>query len=191
MEALSRASSRHWKNAPALVPHAKANRSMSFFGLFGVPLPISPVWDLRQTCISIPAGNGRRIVGSPADTGGSRIRSRGSQRRMSPWDIHRNERGHAERACKAGSIISSAFTVWQESEEGRKGRFVMHLAKQSKYWSKCSVRMDSVAEFALSVQKGDQFFSMDIEKGYRHFRLSPLMRETGLSSSTAESTISA
>lgn len=74
-------------------------------------------------------------------------------------------------------MISSAFTVWQEGEEGRKGRFVVNLAKQSKHWRKGSVRMESLSEFATGIQKGDHFLSMDIEKGYRHFRLSPVMRD--------------
>lgn len=73
--------------------------------------------------------------------------------------------------------MSSAFTVWQDTGEGVKGRFVVNLSKQSKKWKKGSVRMESVSEFATSIQKGDHLLSMDIEKGYRHFRLHPAMRD--------------
>lgn len=79
---------------------------------------------------------------------------------------------------RKGSIISSAFVVWQEQEDGQqKGRFVVNLCKQSKHWKKGSVKMESLPEFAMSVQKGDHFISMDIKAGYRHFRLHPLMRD--------------
>ena len=37
--------------------------------------------------------------------------------------------------------------------------------------------MESLSEFAIEMQKGDQFIYMDIQKGYRHFRLHPPMRD--------------
>ena len=37
--------------------------------------------------------------------------------------------------------------------------------------------MESIAEFAMEIQKGDHFLSMDLYKGYRHFRLAPAMRD--------------
>lgn len=84
---------------------------------------------------------------------------------------------YAEKAMEKGSIISSAFVVWQESSEGRKGRFVVNLSKQSKHWEKGSVRMESVSGFATEIQRFDDFLSMDIRNGYRHFRLAPQMRD--------------
>lgn len=84
---------------------------------------------------------------------------------------------HAMLAKEEGAVISSAFVVWQDGAEGRKGRFVVNLSRQSTHWPKGSVRMESIAEFAMTVQKNDKFLSMDIEKGYRHFRLHPCMRD--------------
>lgn len=85
---------------------------------------------------------------------------------------------HAEMAKARGAILSSAFVVWQETAEvEKKGRFVVNLAKQSKRWKKGTVRMESLSEFAMSVEKGDHFLSMDIKSGYRHFRLAPSMRD--------------
>lgn len=84
---------------------------------------------------------------------------------------------HAKKAMAKGAVISSAFVVWQEVEDGAKGRFVVNLSKQSKHWPKGSVRMDSISEFALELQHGDHFLSMDLYKGYRHFRLAPAMRD--------------
>ena len=75
---------------------------------------------------------------------------------------------HVDRAIALGAILSSAFTVWQDSGEKKKGRFVVNLSKQSKHWNKGSVRMESVSEFALSLQEGDHLLTMDIENGYRH-----------------------
>lgn len=84
---------------------------------------------------------------------------------------------HAAQAKANGAIISSGFVVWQETGEGRKGRFVVNLSVQSKRWKKGRVRMESLPEFATEIQRGDHFLSMDISKGYRHFRLHPRMRD--------------
>ena len=61
------------------------------------------------------------------------------------------DRAHVDRAIKRGVILSSASTVWQESEDGRKGRFVVNLCKQSKHWYKGSIRVESIGEFAMSL----------------------------------------
>lgn len=37
--------------------------------------------------------------------------------------------------------------------------------------------MESISEFAMDIQKDDHFISWDIQKGYRHFRLAPGMRD--------------
>lgn len=73
---------------------------------------------------------------------------------------------HAMNAKEQGAIISSAFMVWQERERGPKGRFVVNLSLKSTFWKKGSVKMDNLAEFAMNVQQGDHFLSMDVEKGY-------------------------
>lgn len=86
-------------------------------------------------------------------------------------------RDYAMNAMNRGAIISSAFTVWQETDQGVKGRFIVNLSKQSKHWRKGSVQMEMLSEFAMSIQPGDHFLSFDIYKGYRAFRLAPGMRD--------------
>jgi hypothetical protein len=39
----------------------------------------------------------------------------------------------AEGIGRTGAMISSSFMVWQDGPEGRKGRFVFNLSKQSKH----------------------------------------------------------
>jgi hypothetical protein len=56
--------------------------------------------------------------------------------------------GEAERIRSTGAMISSSFVVWQDGPEGRKGRFVVSLSKQSKHWPKGSVRMETLPEYA-------------------------------------------
>jgi hypothetical protein len=56
--------------------------------------------------------------------------------------------GEAERIRSTGAMISSIFVVWQDGPEGRKGRFVVNLSKQSKHWPKGSVRMETLPEYA-------------------------------------------
>jgi hypothetical protein len=41
--------------------------------------------------------------------------------------------GEAERIRSTGAMVSSSFVVWQDGPEGRKGRFVVNLSKQSKH----------------------------------------------------------
>jgi hypothetical protein len=76
-----------------------------------------------------------------------------------------------------GCMISSAFVVWQDGVEGRKGRFVVNFSKQSKHWKKGSVKMDTLPQYAMDLEKGDHMVSFDIKSGYRHFRLAPRMRD--------------
>ena len=84
--------------------------------------------------------------------------------------------GHASRAKNGCAIISFAFVVWQDGSEGRKWWFVVNLYKKWKCWKKDTVKRESLSEFAMEMQKGDHFISMDIHKGYRHFPLHPSMR---------------
>jgi hypothetical protein len=86
--------------------------------------------------------------------------------------------GEAERIRSTGAMISSIFVVWQDGPEGRKGRFVVNLSKQSKHWPKGSVRMETLPEYALELEHGEKMVSFDIQAGYRHFfRLAPQMRD--------------
>jgi hypothetical protein len=83
----------------------------------------------------------------------------------------------AERIRSTGAMISSSFVVWQDGPEGRKGRFVVNLSKQSKHWHKGSVRMETLPEYALELEHGERMVSFDIQAGYRHFRLAQQMRD--------------
>jgi hypothetical protein len=62
--------------------------------------------------------------------------------------------GEAERIRSTGAMISSSFVVWQDGPERRKGRFVVNLSKQSKHWPKGSVRMKTLPEYALELERG-------------------------------------
>jgi hypothetical protein len=81
--------------------------------------------------------------------------------------------GEAERIRSTGAMISSSFVVWQDGPEGRKGRFVVNLSKQSKHWLKGIVRMDTLPEYALELEHGEKMVSFDIQAVCRHFRLAP------------------
>lgn len=58
-----------------------------------------------------------------------------------------------------------------------RGRLALNFARQSKHWSKGSVRMETLSSFALELRKGYRLMSWDIKSGYRHFYLHPCMRE--------------
>lgn len=61
-----------------------------------------------------------------------------------------------------GSITSSAFTVWQENEDGPKGRLVINFSNMTKKWPRGNIRMEIISEFSMGIQQGDKFISMDI-----------------------------
>lgn len=52
--------------------------------------------------------------------------------------------------------------MWYDKEEGRKRRLVVNISKMSQNWDKGTVRMESLAEFASVMQRGDHLESMDI-----------------------------
>ena len=54
---------------------------------------------------------------------------------------------------------------------------MVNLSFQSKHWAKGSVLMDKLSEISMSVQLEDQILSFDIERGFRHLRLHPAMRD--------------
>lgn len=62
-------------------------------------------------------------------------------------------------------------------EEQRRARFVMNLSSQSTHWPKGTVRMQTLLEFAMSLQEQDHMLSIDIKNGYRHLRLLLDMRD--------------
>jgi hypothetical protein len=47
--------------------------------------------------------------------------------------IHEEVTIEAERICSTSAMISSTFVVWQDGPEGRKGRFMLNLLKQSNH----------------------------------------------------------
>jgi hypothetical protein len=73
--------------------------------------------------------------------------------------------GEAERIRSTGAMISSSFVVWQDGQDGRKGRFVVNLSKQSKHWPKGSVRMETLPEYALELERREKMVSFDIQAG--------------------------
>jgi hypothetical protein len=81
-----------------------------------------------------------------------------------------------------GRMVSSAFTAWQGEVMERKGRFVINFVRQSRHWSKGSVKMETLPGFALNLLKGDFDcrMSWDVKSGYRHFYLHPRMRDNFL-----------
>jgi hypothetical protein len=85
--------------------------------------------------------------------------------------------GEAERIRSTDAMISSSSVVWQDGPEGQKGRFVVNLYKLSKHWPKGSVRMETLPEYALELERGEKMVSFDIQAGYRHFPLAPQMRD--------------
>jgi hypothetical protein len=54
---------------------------------------------------------------------------------------------------------------------------VVSLSKQSKYWPKGSVRMETLPEFSLELEREGRMLSFDIKAVYRHFRLALQMRD--------------
>jgi hypothetical protein len=83
--------------------------------------------------------------------------------------------GEVERISSTGAMISSSFLVWQDGSEGREGP--LNLSKQSKHWPKGSVRIETMPEYALELERGEKMVSFDIQAGYRHFRLAPQIRD--------------
>ena len=81
----------------------------------------------------------------------------------------------AEDLVRRGYLISSAFTVWQGDPGARKGRFVVNLSRQSKFWAKGSVKMERLEEFTDELEEGERLISFDLVAGYRHVHLHPLM----------------
>lgn len=67
--------------------------------------------------------------------------------------------------------------VWQDTRDGKKGRFLMNLCHMSKQWPKGSVRLSRLAYFVINLQHGDSMLTMDTEKGYQHLRLHRSMRQ--------------
>jgi hypothetical protein len=63
-------------------------------------------------------------------------------------------------------MISSSFVVRQDGPEGRTGRFVVNLSMKSKHWPKGSLRMDTLPEYALELERGENMVSFDIQAGY-------------------------
>jgi hypothetical protein len=82
---------------------------------------------------------------------------------------------HPFQQRRSHDIVKICYMARQP--EGRKGRFVVNLLKQSKHWLKGSVRMETLQEYALELERGGKMVSFDIQSGYRHFRLAPQMRD--------------
>lgn len=98
---------------------------------------------------------------------------------MSDGNLSRNHRrtcpdGEAERIDHI--IFFCCMARLCRGEEGTLYHQLMQTVHGRKRWRKGSVKMESISEFAMSIEKGDYFLSFDIKSGYRHFRLAPAMR---------------
>jgi hypothetical protein len=67
--------------------------------------------------------------------------------------------------------------VWQDEQRGSKKWFVVNLSKKSKHWLKGSVRIETLPEYALELERGEKLVSFDIHAGYGYFWLAPQMRD--------------
>jgi Reverse transcriptase (RNA-dependent DNA polymerase) len=140
-----------------------------------VPLPGNKVWHLRASyhtvCVRRSDGELPQSV-EDLEFGVEDLRA-GCEEGMYE-EIH----GEDMNVLQAkGRMISSAFVVWQDVVDGRKGRFVVNLSKQSKHWKQGRVKMETLPQYAMDLEKGDHMVSFDIMSGYRHFRLVPRLRD--------------
>jgi hypothetical protein len=87
----------------------------------------------------------------------------------------RMARADMERVRKNGNLGSSAFTHWQGKGEERKPRLVVNFYRQSKFWRKHGLRMETAGGFMELLKEGDRLLSFDVKAGYRHQRLHPTM----------------
>jgi hypothetical protein len=74
-------------------------------------------------------------------------------------------------------MISLSIVVWHDGLEAWKERFFVNLSKQFKHWLKGSVRMVTLLEYDLELERGEKMVSVDIQAGHRHFRLAPQLRD--------------
>ena len=169
--------SRHTFRASPLARHTISRSGMSLTGFLGVPLPCNPIWNPERTLYAVRTGSW---------VGASDIPLSADHRAFALQDleegcktvIHQEiSAAHAPRAKSGGAIISSAFVVWRDGSESRKGRFFVNLSKQSNCWKNGTVKMESLSEFAMEMQKGDHLISMDKDKGCRQCWLHPSMRD--------------
>jgi hypothetical protein len=70
--------------------------------------------------------------------------------------------GESERIRSTGAMISSSFVGWQDGPEGRKGRFVVNLSKQSKHWPKGSLSMETFVVTHIASARVDMFEQYEI-----------------------------
>ena len=148
---------------------------MASFGLFGVLTLRDPLWDLRPPKVLFVPGEGLGLGQTPQTEEDKAFAAVDLAERCRSGIYMEVTPEHAVRARQEGAGIFSSFVVWQDGPEGRKGQFILNLVLQSKKWPKGTVKMDSIAQFAMNLRKGDYLLSMDIAKGYQHFRLHPTM----------------
>ena len=70
-----------------------------------------------------------------------------------------------------GFPISSAFVLTQ-----LKNRLVFNFNRQIKLFGQVPVKMETLERFGANLIKDDVLMSLDIKKGYHHFRLHPKIR---------------
>jgi hypothetical protein len=135
--------------ASAMARNATAIRVVEASRGVGELVPSRSVWDWEQPSIPFSCGEVINPITQTLD---------GCQEAI----YEEVTTGDAERIRSRGAMISSSFVVWQDGPEGRKGRFVVKLLTQSKHWPQRSVRMETLPEYALELERGEKMVSFDI-----------------------------
>lgn len=167
----------HRKPAPTLAWTASSRRGLASIGCTEYLCRAIQFGIYEQPSVPFTAGNGTELTEIPQTAEDKAFAAQDLEEGCGSGIYKEVSAEHAARMKSKGAIISSAFVVWQDTEGGAKPRFVVNFAKQSKHWKKGSVRMESLSEFAVELQRGDHFISMGMYKGCRHFRLAPAMRD--------------
>lgn len=155
-------SNQHQISAHSLEQDSRTSPRMARSGHFGVSKSCCPIWGVRQTVYTLfSRRRGGATVHFPNERG-SVVRLGGLRGRWSYQDLRGGEREICQGVCGDGGTVSSSFVVLQGGSQGRKGMFVVNIWKQSKHCKKGSVKMESMSEFALSLQMVDHMLSMYI-----------------------------
>ena len=79
----------------------------------------------------------------------------------------------AQATLADGNLISPVFV----DRRGGKGRLIINLKRVSLHWDKKPMQMETLSGFCTSLTQGDHLLSFDLEGGYRHVRMHPLMEK--------------
>lgn len=65
---------------------------------------------------------------------------------------------YSQGCIRQGNLASSAFVVWVGEGVDEKGRFVLKVHIQSKYWPRDRVKMETIHSFAMEIERKDHLF---------------------------------